>query len=297
MGFFSRLKVGFGMARRSARVVRSHPKLLAFPLLGGVSGIAFLVTLFGSLYATGPLFADPGPVLYGSLFLAYLVETFVASFFTAALVAATRTAFRGEEPSVRRAIGAAWNRKGTLLIWAVIAAVVGVLIRAIEGEDNLIAQLAAAVFAVAWSVMTYFVVPVIVFRDPSPREMFRESGRTFKETWGESIGAMAAIDIVTVLLTLAGVALGAVTFFLTSALGTVGIVITVVVGGSAILLGLLVGKALTGVAKTALYVYATEDVAPEFFEDMDFGALGGDDASTTSSGMGGVLGGSGRGRI
>jgi hypothetical protein len=32
----------------------------------------------------------------------------------------------------------------------------------------------------------------------------------------------------------------------------------------------LLGKTLTGVAKTALYVYATEDTAPEYFEDMEF---------------------------
>ena len=36
----------------------------------------------------------------------------------------------------------------------------------------------------------------------------------------------------------------------------------------------LIGKALSGVAKTALYVYATESTAPAFFDDMDFGEFG-----------------------
>jgi hypothetical protein len=123
--------------------------------------------------------------------------------------------------------------------------------------------------------MTYFVVPVIVFRDPSVRGMFKESARTFKDTWGESIGAMGAINVVTLLLTLAGAAVAAGIFFLLPAAGSARTVLTVVVGGSAVVFGVLVGKTLTGVAKTALYVYATEDVAPKYFEDMDFAGMGG----------------------
>ncbi|ELZ14328.1 hypothetical protein C479_00430 [Halovivax asiaticus JCM 14624] len=285
------------MARRSARVLRAHPKLLTFPLLGALSGLAFFLTLFGSLFATGPIFQEPGPALFAALFVAYLVETFVASFFTAALIAATRTAFQGDEPSIRGALATAWQHKWPLLAWSVVAATVGVLIKAIEGEDNLVAQIAAAVFAVAWSLMTYFIVPVIVFRDPSVREMFSESARTFKETWGESIGAMGAIDIVSFVLVVAGGLLGGATYLVFGGLGTAGLVVTVAIGGTAILLGFLVGKTLSGIAKTALYLYATEDTAPEYFEDMDFGGLGGDDSAASSSGLSGAMGGSGRGRI
>jgi hypothetical protein len=279
MGLLGRLKIGFGMVRRSGRVLRAHPKLLAFPLLGGLSGIAFIVTLFGSLFLAGSLLEDPGPALYAALFVAYVVETFVASFFSAALVSATRTAFRGQEPTIRDAMATAWNRKGPLLVWSVIAAIVGVIIRAIESNDNLVAQILAGVFAVAWSVMTYFVVPVIVFRDPSVREMFSESARTFKSTWGESVGAMGTIGAVTFLLALPGVALGALTFVVAPFGAGPQVLAAVLVGGSALLLGLLVGQSLTGVAKTALYRYATGHSAPEHFDDMDFDRLGGDASS------------------
>lgn len=294
MRIFSRLKTGFGMARRSGRVLRAHPKLLVFPLIGGLSGIAFIVTLFGSLLLTDSV-QNPGLVLYGALFVAYLVETFVASFFTAALVAATRTVFHGEEPSVRGSLAAAWQRKLPLFAWSLVAALVGVLIRLIESEDNLVAQVLAGVFAVAWSVMTYFVVPVIVFRNPSVTEMFSESASTFKDTWGESIGAMATIDIFSFLFALVGLGLGVLTFVVTG--GTsIQLVATVLIGGSAFVFGLLLGKALSGVAKTALYVYATERTAPEFFDDMNFSALGGNTSASTR-GFGNRFNGPGNGRI
>lgn len=282
------------MARRSGRVLRAHPKLLVFPVIGGLSGIAFIATLFGSLLLTDSV-QDPGLVLYGALFVAYLVETFVASFFTAALVAATRTAFHGEEPSIRRSLAAAWKRKLPLLVWSLIAALVGVLIRLIESEDNLGAQILAGVFAVAWSVMTYFVVPVIVFRDPSVTEMFSESASTFKDTWGESIGAMATIDIFSFLLALVGVGLGALTFVVTGGM-SIQLLATVLIGGSAFIFGLLIGKALSGIAKTALYVYATESTAPEYFDDMNFGEIAGESSGSARS-LGDRVGGWGGGRI
>jgi hypothetical protein len=296
MRVFSRLKIGFGMARRSGRVLRAHPKLFVFPLVGGLSGIAFLATLFGSLYLMDSVIQDPGPVLYGALFGAYLVETFIASFFTAGLVAATRTVFHGEEPSIRGALAAAWKRKLPLLAWSVVAATVGVIIRLIQSEENIAAQIVAGLFAAAWSVMTYFVVPVIVFRDPSVTDMLKESASTFKDTWGESVGAMATIDIFSFLLALAGLGLGALTFVVTAGTGTVQLVATVLIGGSAFVFGLLVGKALSGVAKTALYVYATESTAPEFFDDMDFGEISGDSSASARS-LGGRFGGPGGGRI
>ena len=276
---FRRLKTGFGMARRSGRVLRDHPKLLAFPLIGAVSGIAFLATLFGGVFVVGSAFEEPGPALYGAVFAAYLTETFVASFFSAGLVAATRTALDGGEPSVRGGLREAWGHKAPLFAWSVIAAVVGVVIQMIESNDNVVARVLAGLFAVAWGVMTYFVVPVIVFRDPSVRGMFEESARTFKDTWGESIGAMGAINLVTFLLALVGVAVAAGVFFLLPAAGSGRVILTVVVGGSAVVFGVLLGKTLTGVAKTALYIYATENESPEYFEDMDFAGMGGNDTT------------------
>lgn len=166
----------------------------------------------------------------------------------------------------------------------------------IEGEDNIVAQLLAGVFAVTWSVMTYFIVPVIVFRDPSVTGMFTESARTFKDTWGESIGAMGTIDVVTFLMALGGIAPGGITYVVTAGLGPVQLVATILIGGSVFLAGLLVGKALTGVAKTALYVYATENTAPEYFDDMDFTKLG-DGKTASTSRFSDPVGGSDSGRI
>jgi hypothetical protein len=50
-----------------------------------------------------------------------------------------------------------------------------------------------------------------------------------------------------------------------------GLLVFGVLGGGAVVLGLLVGYALTGIAKTALYVYGTENEAPRYFEHVELG--------------------------
>lgn len=269
MGILTRLRTGLKLARGSLSVLRDNPELFAFPVIGGVAGLVFwAVLLGGALLGTG---GDPGALLYVALFVLYVGSTFIASFFTAALMHATRDAFRGEDPSVRRSVAAAWRNKWPLLAWSIIAAVVGILIRALEESNELVAQVVALVFALGWTVMTYFVVPVIVFEDVGVRGMFSRSGGIVKEIWGESLGAEAGVGFVTVLLVLAGVAI-AVGAYLAIPSGTaVGLFAVIAIGAIAVVGALLTGMALTGIAKTALYVYATEDEAPPYFGGVDFG--------------------------
>jgi hypothetical protein len=269
MRFFSRLRTGLALARGSISVLRAHPHLLWFPVVGGLAGLAFLGTLIGSVV----LFADVegSPVLYGALFVAYVGETFLASFVTAGLMHATREAFHGETPTVRGGLAAAWEHKWQLLTWAVVAAVVGVVIRAIEESSDVAGTVVAAVFGLAWAVITYFVVPVIIFEDASVRGTFSRSGALVKEVWGESLGSEAGVGLVTVLLVLLGVGVTALAFIVLPTGTTAGLLVVLAIGAVAIVGALLVGETLSGIARTAVYVYATEDESPASFSHVDFG--------------------------
>lgn len=269
MGILTRLKVGFRLAGASLSVLRQHPHLLWFPVVGGIAGLVFVGTLLGSVLLTG--LSEQSVLLYATLFVVYVGSTFIASFTTAALMHATNQIFHGETPTVRSGLAAAWEHKWQLLVWAIIAAVIGILIRAIEESSDIAGTIVAVLFSLAWGVMTYFVVPVIVFEDTSVTGMFRRSGSVVRDVWGESLGAEAGVGIVTFLLTLAGGLLAAGLFFVVPTASTAGFLAVVVIGGSAILGAYLIGEALSGIAKTAVYVYATEDERPPQFAHIDFG--------------------------
>lgn len=269
MGFFTRLRVGLSLARGSIDVLRDHPHLLWFPFVGGLAGIAFFATLFGSVVFLTDV--EGSPVLYAALFVAYVGETFLASFFTAALMSSTRRAFRGETPTLREGLAAAWRHRWQLLAWAVVAAIVGVIIRAIEESSDVAGDVVAALFGIAWAVVTYFVVPVVVFEDTSIRGMFTRSGGLVKEVWGESLGAETGVGIVTFLLVLGGLAVGGLAYLVLPTGTTAGLVVVIAIAAVAVIAAAVIGETLSGIAKTAVYVYATENESPKYFSHVDFG--------------------------
>jgi hypothetical protein len=215
---------------------------------------------------------EMGPVLYGGLFLVYVGSAFIASFFTSALMYNSRETFHGRNPSLREGLAAAWRNKGTLFVWALISGTVGLLLRALDSSDNMVAEILAGLFSVAWGILTYFVVPVIVFEDVGVFGMFKRSGKTFNDTWGETAGAGFGVGIVSALFALVGIAVAVAVFFVLG--DAVGVVGAIAVGVVSILFAALLGTTLSGIAKTALYVYATEGKRPKAFDNVDFQKAG-----------------------
>ena len=265
MGLLTRLKMGLVLTRDSLLVMRHNPKLFLFPLVGGVAGLAFLALFLGVTFGMMAITPEGG-VLVG-LFLVYLALTFVSSFFTAGLVHQTREVLAGNEPSLQAGLAAAWEVKGKLLVWALIAATVGIIINAIENSDSRIARLFGTIFGFAWTVMTFFIIPSIVFEKASTTGMFKQSAGTFKQTWGETPISLIGINIVSMLVALPFVLPGIYLFTLGVPLA--GIAVALV----GIVLSYLVGQTLQGVVKTTLYLYATEGKRPEEFDDVDFDRL------------------------
>ncbi len=273
MGLFARLKTGFTLAVDSLKVLRREPSLLVFPLVAGLFGAVYLAGVSGVGYATGVVGLDGGSevVTYGLLFVLYFGSTFIASFFTAALMYNAREVFRGRNPTIGDGLRAAWRNKGPLLVWSAIAATVGVILRASESSDNPVARVAASLFSVAWGILTYFIVPVIVFEEVGVTEMFKRSGETFTSTWGETAGSAFGVGLVSIVFGIVGVLVAAaVAVLLFQANATVGIVGGVVAFIAVALLVYLVSSALTSVARTALYVYATTGERPDEYENVDF---------------------------
>jgi len=249
-----------------------------------VSGIATL--LFGAvLYLTvfvGGLLG--GGIEYLALFAFYFVTTFVASFFTAALVSSVDDVFHGRNPTLRGGVAAAWEMKAELAVWSVISAAVGVLLRSMERSDSALSRIFAGLFALGWTITTFFIIPVIVFEDVSVREMFSKSAGTFRETWGETFSSTLGIGLIQFVGWLGGmaivVAVGGVLFTVVPAVGTS----TVILGAVGVTVGIyLVGQTVQGIAKTALYVYASERMVPSEFDNFDFKTMGGRTPDSTNS--------------
>jgi hypothetical protein len=186
----------------------------------------------------------------------------VATFFNAAVVHCAARTFDGEETSVRDGLAAAWRVRRQIATWAVVAATLGTVMYILDEKFGAIGGLARLVFDLAWVLLTYFVVPVIVLdSETGVRRQLRRSGSLFRETWGESVSATVGVSFVFFVAAIPGLVLLAVGYFLLDGLlGT-----ATLVGGGTIIVACLVGsQTVQAIVRTALYRYATtgERVGP-----------------------------------
>ena len=113
------------------------------------------------------------------LFLYYFACYTVIIFANSALIGAALIRLRGGDPTLRDGFRIAAQRSGAILGYALIAATVGTLLHLLDSaarnrESNVVVRIIAAIlsslFSIAWSLMTYLVVPVLVVEKVGPIE-------------------------------------------------------------------------------------------------------------------------------
>ena len=195
----------------------------------------------------------------GWVFIAfgYLALAFVQTYFLAALVAGADVRLRGGNSNVSAAIAVANSRLHRLLPWAIVSATVSVILNQLE-RQGVVGRIIASLIGLAWSLITFLTIPILVLEDVGVVDAFKRSGVLFKKTWGENVVGQAGLGIVGFLLALPGIALIAIG----AALGTVGLVLFGGIGVIWLIVSATVVAALSGIYRTALYRFATSGEVP-----------------------------------
>lgn len=272
---FERIAIGWELAKQSLGVLRLDKELLLFPLMSGVACTLVLASFAIPLWATGyvDVLLEEGEgnqanqiLGYVVLFAFYFANYFVIVFFNSALVACALYRFRGGDPTVRTGLAAASTRLPQILAWAAVSATVGLILRVIESRSERVGQIVASLIGMAWSAVTYFVVPVIVVERVGPIDATKRSLAILKRTWGEALSANFGVGFIVFIATL----IAAVPVFLGIAAisaGMVAVGIACIAGGIILLLLVsLISSALNSIILGALYLYAAEEKVPEAFD-------------------------------
>lgn len=201
MNFFTRLSNGWQLALNSFAVLKANRQLIIFPVLSAIAMLlvisSFVVAMFASTGWDAELLRQQSAVAnYTVLFLYYLVNYFVVVFFNTALVHCTHLYFNGEEPTVAKGLRFAVSRIGAIFSWAIFAATVGTILRAIQDKVGTLGKIVTGLIGIVWSVATFFVVPIIAYENLGPIAAFKRSASLMKEKWGESIGASFSFGII-----------------------------------------------------------------------------------------------------
>lgn len=258
-----RIGRSFQLVGQSYRVLMQDKELMVLPLISGVVIAAAVGSFAFSFGVDSATLQQRGPELYLPLFLLYVVTYTIGIFFQAAVIAGATERMRGGDPTVRSALAAAGRRVGSIVMWAIVAATVGMIIRAIHDRVGFVGKIIASLIGAAWSLATFFVVPVLVLEDRTVGESFSRSVEVFKKTWGETVVGGINLGVATLC---AWITLIAITGLLAAAIGTPALAVFAV---GAVLL-VIFFSALQGVYVASLYRYATDGQATSGFDQALF---------------------------
>jgi len=238
-------------------VLSALASLVVFAVIGGLIAVAGIDSK-----STGDSLQPIGWVL---VVAAYLALAMVQTYFLAGLVAGADLRLRGNDSTVRTALDVANARLHRLLPWAIVTATVTMILQAIEERFGIVGRIVAGLVGLAWNLVTFLVVPILVLEDLGVGDALKRSKDLFKKTWGENVIGQGGLGIVGFLAMLPGLILIAIG----AAIGTAGLIVLGAVGVVWILVSAVVVSALSGIYRTALYHFAAHGQVPGAFSDLD----------------------------
>lgn len=266
MGVFSR---SWEITKVSFSTVGKDKEMLWFPFLSAIfSGIFSFAMLFPTVITQ--LLNDPNS--YGAfdafeylfVFLTYLGLAFIATFFNVCVVYTTKIRFDGGNATFGQSLKFAFSKIHLIFMWSLLSATVGLILYILEQAAQsagkygaILIRILRGLLGAAWSIMTIFVVPGMVYYDLGPGKAIKKSVETLTKTWGESLVRYFSMGLIKFIFGFLGlIVCGIGTYFLFLALQITGLLI----GIGIFIVFLIVLSLVFGVAEsvynTALFVYA-----------------------------------------
>ena len=252
------------LMKTSFGVLRKDKEILLFPLLSLIVSVLILISFFTSfIFFIGIEQILNEYVLWVLLFIIYIVLFFVVIFFNTAVVGCATIRLNGGDPTVGDGFRIAGKHIGKIFLWAVVSAIIGVILKAIQRKGGLAGRIVAGIAGFAWTYATFFIIPVLIYEDKGVFKSIKRSAQIFKITWGETFIGSFGFGIIFFLLALVGIL-----FIIAGAMfGMTGIIIGLIVACVYWLIIGIVASATNGIYVAALYQYATKKKLPGDFDE------------------------------
>ena len=257
-----RIQHSWELFKQSWAVLRQNPSLNIFPVVSSIVSLLVTASFWApvALYLTQNKEANNLQALhYVLIFCSYVLSYFVVTFFNAALIHCARVALSGGKPTVRDGLHAATGRIGAIFAWSLISATVGTILQFLNENAGLPGKIVAGLLGTGWNILTFFTVPVLVLEGRGPIDSVKGSWESIKRTWGQSLIGNAGLGIATGLLMLVPIPIVIASFFTQSTPVIVAAIALCIIYWVVLA---TVSATLSGIFKTAVYLFATTGQAP-----------------------------------
>ncbi|MEM7539340.1 MAG: DUF6159 family protein [Chloroflexota bacterium] len=269
---FERIANSWELMRQSFRVLQADKELMIFPFLAAIASILVAISFFVPMALLGQfdqIANEEGISVVNAIafFIFYVISYFVTIFSNSALVGAALIRLNGGDPTVRDGLRIASSHVSQIFGYAVIAATVGMILRAIAERTGTIGDIVVGLVGMAWSLATFMVVPVLVTENVGPIEAIKRSSSLLRRTWGEQITGNFSLGAIFGILFVVLAIISVVLFGAIASIGNSVLTISfVAIMALAFIVLALLNSTLSGIYAAAVYQYTTTGNTGDFFD-------------------------------
>lgn len=272
----SKFNKSFHLVIETFKLMKKDPEILIFPVLNCLIFFLFCLSIFYT-YFHGNYdeldkiiegIEDFKSGYYFLIIILYLFGYFSTYFFQAGLMFVVNARIHKKDLSFKDGATRALAKLPEIFLLSIIQSTAGIMLGWIFEKVSTLNKIIVALVGAAWSVATFFVLPVVILENNSFGKSFEESSKIFKKTWGETIiinfSTTAFFDVILRIFCFSCAFL--LVFFdnLLGFLPPFSYFIIFCLFGIALIVFLR--SAIDGAFKVVLYEYAKNSIIPENFD-------------------------------
>ncbi|MGB1559530.1 MAG: DUF6159 family protein [Candidatus Thalassarchaeaceae archaeon] len=279
IGIGQRISRGWKMTKLGIAVVWSDPELMVYTFLSALFSLLAIGAAISGSVGLDVITSDPdcigdecgSELVFAHMaiwFVFYMLVSVITVFWNAAIVAsAYERLSSGTNPSFSYGIGQAMKCLPQILVWGLIAGTVGLFIQILEGLARgndapvplrIVAGLASFIIGIAWWIVTFFMIPMIVLERAGVMDSMGRSTELFKRTWGEDVTSHIGTGILMTLCIFVLIGTSIPLMYL----GDLGVILGIIILAVGLLFTVLFFSTVEAVNRASLFYYAKTGQMP-----------------------------------
>ncbi|MGB1460913.1 MAG: DUF6159 family protein [Candidatus Thalassarchaeaceae archaeon] len=267
------------MTKLGIAVVWSDPELMVYTFLSALFSLLAIGAAISGSVGLDVITSDPdcigdecgSELVFAHMaiwFVFYMLVSVITVFWNAAIVAsAYERLSSGTNPSFSYGIGQAMKCLPQILVWGLIAGTVGLFIQILEGLARgndapvplrIVAGLASFIIGIAWWIVTFFMIPMIVLERAGVMDSMGRSTELFKRTWGEDVTSHIGTGILMTLCIFVLIGTSIPLMYL----GDLGVILGIIILAVGLLFTVLFFSTVEAVNRASLFYYAKTGQMP-----------------------------------
>lgn len=259
----NRVQRGWELTKQSLAVLKANKRILIFPLISTIGYTVLLSLIAKPLWHVERSYLISAHqstlktvlgimTLLTALFLCNLIMIYCNS----ALIATMANYFKTKKLSLTYGLKAAKNCFPKIIMWTLFNTTIGFILRTFQSRLGQVTTIASLLLGIAWTIVSYFVVPILVLENVGSMQAIKQSAHALHKTWGRSLVSSIGLRLIPFAIRLIGLIPIAIALY-------IGGATTLLIGfiTAAILLVLLtiISSAASNILRAALYLYATDN--------------------------------------